>query len=252
MNNLVSIIMPSFGSQRFIAASIESVIRQTYTNWELIIVDDVSPDNSNELIECYQKKDSRIKLIKLETNSGPAQARNQGIKEAIGKYIAFLDADDLWADNKLEKQITFMCENGVEFSFTSFQMIDEQTSVSVGRRTSVPSKVSYEDILKTCHIFCSTVIYNKEYFGKLYMPDILKRQDFALWLRMLKQIDFAHSIDEVLMLYRIRKESVSSNKIKAARYQWRVYRDEEKLSLISSFYYFINYAYFGIKKYKGK
>jgi exopolysaccharide biosynthesis predicted pyruvyltransferase EpsI len=131
-------------------------------------------------------------------------------------------------------------------------MIDEQTSISVGRHTSVPSKVSYEDILKTCHIFCSTVIYNTEYFGKLYMPDILKRQDFALWLRMLKQIDFAHSIDEVLMLYRIRKESVSSNKIKAARYQWRVYRDEEKLSLISSFYYFINYAYFGIKKYKGK
>jgi teichuronic acid biosynthesis glycosyltransferase TuaG len=252
VTNLVSIITPSFGSARFISKTIESVINQNYENWEMIIVDDVSPDSSNEIIERYSRNDSRIRLIKLKVNAGPAEARNRAIKEASGRYIAFLDADDLWAEDKLEKQLKFMSINNVEISYTAFQMINEEASEKVGAFTSVPERVSYEDILKTCHIFCSSVVYDTIHLGKLYMPNIRKRQDFALWLKILKRVRFAYGVDEVLMFYRIREDSVSSNKLKASLYQWMVYRDVEKLPLIKATYYFICYAYFGLKKYRGK
>lgn len=252
MNELVSIITPSFGSEKFISAAIESVMNQSYKNWEMIIVDDQSPDDSNKVIEQYCFSDKRIKLIKLNGNVGPAKSRNKAIEEASGRYIAFLDADDLWADKKLEKQLGFMSKYNVKLSYTAFQMIDEQCSASLGAFTGVPSKVSYWDLLKTCHIFCSSVIYDSKHLGKLYMPDIPKRQDFALWLKILKEVDFAYGIDEVLMFYRVRKGSVSGNKFKAARYQWLVYRNVEKLSIFRSAYNFLFYVFFGLKKYRGK
>jgi len=246
-NNLISIITPSYNSKRFIKATIESVLSQTYENWEMIIVDDVSPDDSNEIIEEYCKQDSRIKLIKLEKNSGPAVARNRAIEEAKGRYIAFLDADDLWLPEKLEQQLSFMKENNLSFTYSAYKLIDEKDS-DLGVFIP-PMQASYSSILKTNPIGCLTAIYDTKKLGKIYMPNILKRQDYGLWLKILKQINTTKGILEPLAIYRIRKNSVSSNKLKAASYQWKIYREVEKLNLFKSFYYFVNYIYYGLKKY---
>ncbi len=248
-NSLVSIITPSYKSENFITATIESVLTQTYVNWEMIIVDDVSPDNSNVIIEEYSKKDTRIKLIKLEKNSGPAVARNRAIEEAKGRYIAFLDADDLWHPEKLEKQIAFMNENDLSFTYSSYDLIDEKNK-SLG--TFITQKrVSYVSLLKTNSIGCLTAIYDTKILGKIYMPDIIKRQDYGLWLKILKNIKNTKGILEPLATYRIMKNSVSSNKITAAKYVWKIFRDVEKLSFFKSLYYFMHYIYNGLQKYKG-
>ena len=248
MNNLVSIITPSYKSEKFISETIESVLSQTYQNWEMIIVDDWSPDNSNKIIEEYCEKDDRIKLIKLEKNSGPAVARNRAIEEAKGRYIAFLDADDLWKPEKLEKQLLYMNENNLAFAYSSYDLIDENNN-NIG--TFITKEIiTYEDMLKTCSVGCLTAIYDTKKLGKVYMPNILKRQDYGLWLKILKKIGSTKGILEPLAIYRIRKDSVSSNKIKAAQYQWKIYREVEKLNLFQSVYYFIQYAYYGVRKYK--
>ena len=248
MNNLVSIITPSYNSARFISLTIESVLAQTYENWEMIIVDDCSPDNSNEIIKKYCKKDNRIKLIKLEKNVGPAVARNIAIKEAKGKFISFLDADDLWLPEKLEVQIKFMKTHDLVFMYSAYKVIDED-----GNDLGIfvpPEEVTYYSILKTNPIGCLTAIYDAEKLGKVYMPDILKSQeDYAAWLKILKQIKKTKGIKEPLAIYRIRKNSVSSNKLKAAKYQWKIYREVEKLDLIRSIYYFLHYAWNGLRKY---
>jgi len=245
---MVSIITPSYKSEKFISETIKSVLFQTYKNWEMIIVDDCSPDNSNEIIEEYCKKDSRIKLIKLEKNSGPAVARNRAIKEAKGRYIAFLDADDLWKPEKLEKQLLFMNENNLAFTYSSYDLIDEDNS-DIGTFITKET-ITYEDMLKTCSVGCLTAIYDTEKLGKVYMPLIRKRQDYGLWLKILKKIGRTKGIVEPLAIYRIRKDSVSSNKIKAAQYQWKIYREVEKLNFFQSIYYFIHYAFNGVIKYK--
>ena len=244
----VSIITPSFNSKKFISQTIESVLNQTYRNWEMIIVDDVSPDNSNEIIEEYTQKDSRIKLIKLEQNSGPAVARNRAIEEAKGRFIAFLDADDLWHKEKLEKQLTFMEQNDVAFTFSSYDLIDEDGNALGTFKTK--EQVSYNDLLKTNPIGCLTAIYDTEKLGKVYMPNILKRQDYGLWLKILKQVGTTKGMPEVLATYRILKNSVSSNKLKAAKYQWKIYMQVEKIGFWKSVYYFSQYAYYGLRKYK--
>mgnify|MGYP003969740401 CR=1 FL=1 len=248
MNNLISIITPSYNSSKFISQTIESVLSQTYENWEMIIVDDMSPDNSNEIIEEFIEKDSRIKVIKLEKNSGPAVARNRAIKEANGRYIAFLDADDLWMPEKLEKQIKFMNENNLSFTYSSYKLIDEDNN-DLGEFITKET-ISYNSMLKTCSVGCLTAIYDTEKLGKVFMPNILKRQDYGTWLKILKNIKTTKGIIEPLATYRILKNSVSSNKIKASMYQWKIYREVEKLSLFKSIYYFVQYAYYGFKKYK--
>lgn len=245
---LVSIITPSYKSSIFIADCIESVLDQTYKNWEMIIVDDVSPDNSNEIIEGYCKKDSRIKLIKLEKNSGPAIAKNRAIEEAKGRYIAFLDADDIWYKNKLEKQINFMNEKNLALSYSSYDLMDEENN-NLGFFLT-KNKVTYNDLLKTNSIGCLTAIYDVEKVGKVLMPNIIKRQDYGLWLKILKKIDYAEGILEPLAKYRIVKNSVSSNKLIAAKYVWKIFREVEKLSFLQSLYYFCWYIYYGLQKYK--
>jgi glycosyltransferase involved in cell wall biosynthesis len=247
-NKLVSIITPSFKSERFIAQTIESVQAQTYSNWEMIIVDDCSPDNSNDIIETYLQKDERIKLIKLEKNSGPAIARNRAIEEAKGRYIAFLDADDLWASNKLAKQISFMKEKNLAFTYSSYNLIDEDGNDLGYFETK--AHIEYNTLLKTNIIGCLTAIYDTEKLGKVYMPNILKRQDYGLWLKILKKAGKTEGILEPLATYRILNNSVSSNKLKASLYQWKIYREVEKLGVFQSIYYFLQYAYFGFRKYK--
>ncbi|RXJ95888.1 glycosyl transferase [Arcobacter sp. AHV-9/2010] len=247
-NNLVSIITPSYNSSKFISKTIESVLSQTYKNWEMIIVDDVSSDNSNEIIESYIQKDSRIKLIKLEQNGGAAIARNRAIEEAKGRYIAFLDADDIWKDKKLEKQIEFMQRNDYAFTYTAYEKVDEHGKVF--GKIGVPSKVSYNQLLKTCVIGCLTAVYDTEKLGKVYMPLIQKRQDFGLWLKILKKIDFAYGINESFAFYTVRDDSISANKKSAAQFTWKLYRDVEKLNLIKASYYFSHYAIRGVLRTK--
>jgi len=245
---MISIITPSYKSASFISQTIESVLAQTYQDWEMIIVDDVSPDDSNEIIEEYCKKDSRIKLIKLEKNSGPAVARNRAIEEAKGRYIAFLDADDLWMPQKLEKQLAFMSEHDVAFTYSSYHLMDEEGN-DLGSFVTKES-ISYECMLRTCSVGCLTAIYDTEKLGKVYMPLIRKRQDYGLWLKILREMKTTKGILEPLATYRILKNSVSSNKLKAAQYQWKIYREVEKLSLFKSVYCFVQYAYYGVMKYK--
>ena len=250
MNELVSIITPSYNSAKFISQAIESVLSQTYTNWEMIIVDDCSPDNSNEIVKKYCNKDSRIKLIKLEKNSGPAVARNRAIQEAKGRYIAFLDADDLWKPKKLEMQIKFMTEKDLVFTYSSYDLVDEEGN-SLGTFTT-KEKISYKGLLKTCSIGCLTAIYDTQKIGKVYMPNIIKRQDYALWLRILREIRNTQGILRPLAIYRLRKNSISSNKLNAACYQWKIYRDVENFNVFQSVYYFTHYVYNGLLKYKIK
>ena len=245
---MVSIITPSHNAEKFIALTIESVLAQTYQEWEMIVVDDLSSDNTVQVIEDYAQNDPRIKLIKLEQKSGPAVARNRAIEASRGQYIAFLDADDLWMPEKLEKQISFMIKHDLAFTYSSYKVINVEDE-ALTTFVTLP-EISYESMLKTCSVGCLTAVYDREKIGKMYMPKLPKRQDYALWLSILKKIGTTKGLLEPLACYRIGQTSVSSNKIDAAVWQWKVYRDVEQLGLAKSIYYFANYAYFGIKKYR--
>ena len=247
MNELISIITPSYKSERFIFKTIYSVLSQTYKNWEMIIIDDVSPDKSNKIIKEYIKQDSRIKLIKLEKNSGPAVARNRAIKEAKGRYIAFLDADDLWMTEKLEKQLAFMQEKDCALSYTAYETMSED-----GRKLNTtinpPKELTYKELLKSNRIGCLTAMYDTEKLGKVYMPLIKKRQDYGLWLRILRGIDIAYGMDEVLATYRVMSNSVSSNKVDLLKYNYSLFREHEKFSVMKSLYYLIWNIYIKVAK----
>jgi glycosyltransferase involved in cell wall biosynthesis len=244
---LVSIITPSYNCTATIEKTIKSVVAQTMKDWEMLIVDDCSTDHSRELIKSIIAVDYRIKLIERTWNAGPAIARNIAIEHAQGRYIAFLDADDQWHPTKLEKQLKFMNEKDIALSYTAYNCLD-----SDGNHLRVYKpilKVTYADMLKSNRIGCLTAIYDTNKIGKVYMPNISKRQDLGLWLRILKQVDYALGMDEVLADYlAVQANSVSSNKTDAAKYQWRLYREIEKLNLKQSTFYFLNYAYLGLKK----
>lgn len=250
MNNLlkVSIITPSYNSCFFIEKTIQSVINQTYLDWELIIIDDCSPDNSVEVISKYVEQDERIKLIVLEKNSGAAVARNQGIEEANGRFIAFLDSDDSWHPEKLSKQVKFMLENDYAFTYTAYHKVDENGIYL--SPVNIPLKTSYNELLKTCVIGCLTAMYDTKKLGKVYFPLIRKRQDFALWLKVLKVEAYAYGLNEDLANYTVRSDSISANKFKAAQYNWHLYRNIEKLSILKSLYYFSHYMIKGILRSK--
>ncbi|MFC3024824.1 glycosyltransferase family 2 protein [Vibrio zhugei] len=248
MASLVSIITPTHNSEKFIEETIRSVLEQTYIYWELIIIDDCSHDSSFDIIKRYSDLDERIKVFQLDKNSGAAVARNLGIEKANGRFISFLDSDDLWAKDKLASQVEFMLKNNKDFSFSAYYLIDEQGK-EIGL-VNVPKYVKYRDILKTCSIGCLTVMYDTKKLGKVYMPLIRKRQDFGLWLKILKDINYAYDFGKVKSYYRVRADSISANKKSAAYYQWKIYRNVENMGMISSLFYFFNYAFFGILKSK--
>ncbi len=202
----------------------------------MIIVDDMSPDNSNEIIEQYIKKDSRIRLVKLEINSGPAVARNRAIQEAKGRYIAFLDADDVWMPEKLEKQIRFMQERNCVLTYSAYKTMNEDGKL-LGKVIKSPLKISYDDLLKSNYIGCLTAIYDSKKFGKVYMPLIKKRQDYGLWLKILKKIDYAYGMEEVLGTYRVMSNSVSSNKVSLLKFHYKLFTEFENISKIKTLYY---------------
>ncbi len=246
---LVSVITPVHDLAQYIAATINSVVAQTFGDWEMILVDDCSTDNSVEVVRQYASRDTRIKLIRLERNSGAAAARNTAITAAAGRYIAFLDGDDLWQPDKLSKQLAFMQEKDATFSYTAYRIVDE-----AGRDISlfqVPEQISYRDLLRTNVVGCSTAIYDAGKLGKVYMPDIRKRQDFGLWLRLTRTGGVAHGLPEPLAMYRLRSTSLSSNKLYAALYVWKLYRETEKLPLWQSIRCFSEYAIRAFFKYYG-
>jgi glycosyltransferase involved in cell wall biosynthesis len=245
MNSLVSIITPSYNSIKFIEETILSVLAQSYEEWEMIIVDDVSTDGSDKIVEEYVKKDSRIKFIRLARNSGASKARNRAIEEATGRYIAFLDSDDTWNPNKLEKQVEFLQKNNLALTYSAYDTMDENSSY-VNRR-SVKESITYADMLKSNHIGNLTGVYDVKFFGKVYMKEI-GHEDYVLWLTLLKKVKEAKGINEPLANYRILSNSLSSNKLKVLKWQWYIYREVEKLNIFQSSYYFIWYIFYALKK----
>ena len=245
---LVSVIMPNYNSENYVKDTIESVIAQTYANWELIFVDDCSTDSSPDIVRSFN--DERIKIYSTKVNSGAATARNVAINEASGKWIAFLDSDDLWTPDKLSRQLEFMAKNQYDFSCTSYEVINEAHQLI---STFVPhkSEYNYKDILKHNSIGCLTAVYNAEKLGKIYMPtSAIKREDLACWLSILKNGTAAYCLHEPLSKYKIHSNSVSSNKLKMLKYQWQVYRKVEKLNVFKSFYYLAHWAVLGLVKYR--
>jgi len=239
--------MPVHNSSKFIEESVSSVLNQTYSNFELLIVDDCSSDNSYELMRNLEKKDFRIHIFKNETKSGAAATRNLALKNAKGDFIAFLDSDDLWKPNKLEVQMNFMLTNAIAFSFTSYELVDEDGK-EMGKQINVPSFLTYHQYLKNTIIGCLTVVIDKRTTGYFEMPIIKTSQDMALWLLILKKGLKAYGISQSLAYYRVRKNSNSSKKLKTAIDVWRVYREIEKLSLFYSMICFISYAFHAVWK----
>lgn len=233
-DKLVSIIMPTYNCAKFIGKTIESVIAQTYENWELIIVDDCSKDNTEEVVSKY--KDNRIKYHRLENNSGAAVARTEAMKKARGSYMSFLDSDDLWKKDKLEKQLEFMNKNNYNFTCTEYEQIDEEGNM-LNKVIKVKKRADYNRILLDCPVGNSTVMYNVEKLGKFEVPNIRKRNDDALWLQILKKEKYIYGMPDILMEYRIRSNSISSNKLSLVKYHWQLYRKIEHLSVFRSVFH---------------
>ncbi|NUZ10657.1 glycosyltransferase family 2 protein [Pseudoalteromonas sp. McH1-7] len=232
-DTLVSIIMPAYNVEAYIGLSIESVLQQVYKNWELIIVDDCSNDRTVEKVQNFLT-DNRIRLIKNSRNLGGAGSRNKAIKAAKGRYIAFLDSDDLWIPEKLEKQVLFMLDRNIGFSFSAHTTIDEHGNIL--DVIDVPDKVDFRGLLKHNCIGCLTAMYDTEPHGKIYMPLVKKRQDFALWLELLKLFDYSYAYHESLGFYRIRSGSLSRSKSDAFKYYWRVLRRVGNCGYLSAAY----------------
>jgi teichuronic acid biosynthesis glycosyltransferase TuaG len=236
VNGLVSIITPTYNCDKFIGETIESVQRQTYINWEMIIVDDCSTDDTKNVVEKYQQQDERIKYHCLTENSGAAVARTKAMELATGQYMAFLDSDDLWMSDKLEKQLEFMQKNNYIFTSTSYQHMTEDGKMMPKVLNAVP-KTDYNRLLLDCPVGNSTVMYDVSKMGKFQVPNIRKRNDDALWLAMLKREQYIHGLDRILMKYRLRNDSISSNKWSLVKYTWQLYRDIEHLSVFRSIWH---------------
>lgn len=241
---LVSIIMPAYNSEMHISESIKSVMQQTYKNWELLITDDRSTDNTQQIVNTFAETDHRIKLFINERNGGAGVARNNSIKQANGRFIAFLDSDDLWQPTKLEKQISFMLKNGYAFTYTAYQKFSQNNLLGV---VNPPNYTTYSSLLSSNVIGCLTAVYDAGLLGKNYMPLIRKRQDMGLWLEILKNTEKAFCLNEVLSLYRI-DSGMTQNKFKILKWQWRFYRDVVNLNFLSACYYFILYSIKGFVK----
>lgn len=244
MKELVSIVTPSYNSERFIAEAVSSVLAQTYLNWELIIVDDCSSDSSVDVVRSLAGSDSRVRIIRQDKNSGPAMARNKGIELARGRFIAFLDSDDNWYPEKLERQVGFMLHNGYAFTYSAYNRISESGIFLY--KAGVPNKVSYTSLLKTNVIGCLTAMYDVAALGKVFMPTSNRREDYATWLEVLKRVDYAYGMQDVLANYRIYDGQSSAKKLEMARECWKLYREVERISFLKSVYFFSNYAARGV------
>lgn len=247
-NHLVSIITPAFRAASVIDETIKSVIAQTHTNWEMLIADDCSPDNTRDVIFKWAQTDSRIRLLSLERNGGPAMARNAAIERATGRWMAFLDSDDLWLPRKLERTLEYAKAHKAALTFTGFCRITADGS-AIGAYVGTPRRMSYRQLLGNTAIATSTVLLDRNTVGDVRMRKTYY-DDFDCWLQILKRGHLAHGLDEDLMRYRVMGQSVSRNKSRSAAHVWRAYRDLERLSLPASLWYFSQYAIRGLLKYR--
>lgn len=246
MNDLVSIIMPSYNTALYIKDSIESVLSQTYTNWELIIVDDCSTDNTDEIVSQYLA-DERIHYIKNDINSGAAVSRNRALREAKGKWIAFLDSDDLWEPDKLQKQISFMNDNGYHFSYTNYMEMDE-ASKPLGKTVTGPKRITKTGMYNYCWMGCLTVMYDAEAVGLVQIENIKKNNDYAMWLKACHKAD-CYLLPEVLARYRKRSGSISNHSyVSLIKWHYKLFREAEKRSRILSCILTARNLFFGIWK----
>lgn len=232
MNDLVSIIMPSYNTDTYIRQSIESVINQTYENWELIIVDDCSTDNTDKVVKSIM--DDRIVYLKNKVNSGAAISRNRALREAKGRWIAFLDSDDLWMSDKLEKQIAFMENNNFHFSYTNYDEMDECGNLT-GIKVTGPRKITKTGMYNYCWPGCLTVMYDSNRIGLIQINDIKKNNDYAMWLKVCK-IEKCYLLNECLSRYRKgRNQSISNQKISTMiRWHYKLFREEEGMNFFVS------------------
>lgn len=246
MTNLVSIITPAYNAEKFIKSAIDSVKSQTYKDWEMLIVNDCSSDRTESIIIEEMKSDSRIKLISLDVNRGVVYARNKAIDVARGRFIAFLDSDDLWLPDKLEIQITTMISNKWPLTYTNYSLMNEEGEL-LNKTILTPRKTAYKDLFKGSNMGCLTVVIDRYITGDFKMPNI-KHEDYATWLSILEKGHVAFRVDQVLAIYRKTANSLSGNKFKAAKWQWLIYRKYLNLNVLQSIYYFIHYSINGIKK----
>ena len=237
--SLVSIITPTYNSEAFIEATIKSVLAQTYKNWELIVIDDASVDNTLNVIQPYIEAYPNIKLIVNKENLGAALTRNKGIKLAEGHFIAFLDGDDVWKPQKLETQVNFMLNNNLAVCFCSYDLMDE-TGGLLGKTVKALPILNHKKLLRSNYIGNLTGMYNTAILGKIYAPNLRKRQDWLLWLDAVKKSGQpAIGIKESLAVYRLRKASMSSNKLNLLKYNYLVYRKGLKFSTFKSMFCFV-------------
>lgn len=237
MQQTASVIMPAYNAEKYIAEAIASVQAQSFTNWQLHVADDISTDNTAQIVKDLAGKDSRIHYHLLPQKGGGAGARNYAQQQATGRYIAFLDADDVWAPEKLATQLKFMAEKDAAFSFTSYGAIDENSQPK-GCGYTVPDKITYNRQLCGSAVGCSTAMYDREKCGVQLMPLVKKRQDFALWLQILRKVGVGYGLNQKLAYYRVHSESLSSNKLSAAYYTWVVIRRIEKVNIFKALYCF--------------
>lgn len=228
---LVTVVTPAFNCASFISDAIRSVQTQTFSKWEYLIVDDASSDGTIEIVEAEAASDHRIKLLRNLSNQGAAVSRNRGIEAAAGRFIAFLDSDDVWLPDKLERQLAFMNERDVILSFTNYERVSERGDKVIGSVTC-PASVTCSDLLWSNPIACSTAVYDVNKAGKVLMPLIRKRQDWGLWFLILNKGFVAYNLGEVMVRYRVHKNSMSSNKFSAMLYNWRFFRDVAGLPLL--------------------
>lgn len=235
-SGLISIIVPVYQSERFIAETIEAVQKQSYENWELLLVDDCSKDGSCAVIEKKAAEDSRIRLIRQEMNGGAARARNKGVQNALGRYLCFLDSDDLWEPDKLASELAFMQQQQAGFVFTGYEFADEYGK-GLGKIVNVPDEITYSEALKNTTIFTSTVMIDRAQIQDkdIFMP-IIASEDTATWWHLLKTYGKACGLNQNLVKYRRSASTLSSNKLEAIKRIWRLYRKQEKLNVIYSAY----------------
>lgn len=239
-DSLVSIIVPVYNAADFLHDTIATVLAQTYEDWELLFVDDASSDDSVKIIKDYRKKDKRIKLITNKANSGAGVSRNNGVEVASGRYICFLDADDLWHPEKLQKQLNFVHETGAAFSCTGYEFADEHGRPN-GKQVIPPATANYRQLLTNVTVWTSTTMFDMTKLTKqdIRMPNVRIGQDAATWWQVLKKVDYAYGLPEVLAYYRRTSDTLSANKFKAVQGTWYLYRQVERISLLKSLYYIV-------------
>lgn len=249
MKNLVSVITPVFNSEKYIDHTFQSLLNQSYPNWEWILVDDCSSDNSIRIIEGFMQQDSRVRLLQNLENLGSGLTRNKAIEYSKGDFIAFLDSDDIWHPKKLEIQLNFMLERNISFSHTSYGYIDEHGNQIKSTFHVSNHPVTYKHLLKRTEISCLTAVYNCKEIGKFYMSDHRRKQDYALWLAILKSGVESYPIDMELAYYRQTPNSATSNKFKLILKHYLFLKSTQKLNVIQTIYYTCFWAMNGFVRY---